>query len=103
MKETIAFASWNFIRIKCGVHLEELKLPDTYGKPNYCCPHKACAAYVPDVIYEKLLEDTVSKLNSNSLAVGSRWKKRYSGRVYECIVLSSADGKRPEIGVRVLG
>ena len=103
MKERIAFAPWGFIQIKCAEHKEDLILVSANGKPNYCCPHSGCSLHVSDLVYEKMLEETVTLLNSNKLAIGSKWGKRIAGKTYEFFVLSAAEGKRPEIGVKTNG
>ena len=100
MKETIAFASWSFIKIMCAKHGEELVLKEISGRPTYVCTKEDCTMQVPSAIYEKLLEDTVSKLNLNSLVIGGKWRRRYLGRTYECSILSAAAGKQPEIGIK---
>ena len=100
MKEKIAFASWSFIKILCATHGEELVLKEISGRPVYVCPRRDCTLQVPSVIYEKLLEDTVLKLNSNALVIGSRWKRQYLGRAYECSILSAVSGKQPEISIK---
>ncbi len=100
MKEKIAFASWGFIKIICAKHGEELVLKEISGRPTYVCPKEDCTLQVPSAIYEKLLEDTVSKLNANRLVIGSSWRRRHLGRTYECSILSAAAGKQPEIGIK---
>ena len=100
MKEKIAFASWNFIKIICAKHREELVLKEISERPSYVCPKDDCSLQVPSAIYEKLLEDTVTKLNSNALVIGSSWRRRYLGKAYECTILSAAAGKQPEIGIK---
>lgn len=100
MKEKIAFASWSFIKIMCSKHGTELVLKEISGRPTYVCRNEGCTLQVPSAIYEKLLEDTVSKLNLNALAVGSNWRRRYLGRAYECTILSAAAGRQPEIGIK---
>ncbi len=100
MNEKIAFASWSFIKIRCAKHGEELVLTEIAGRPTYICPNAACSLQVPSAVYEKLLEDTVSKLNANRLVIGSSWKRRYLGKTYECFILSAAAGKQPEIGIK---
>lgn len=100
MKERIAFASWSFIKIMCAKHGEELVLKEISGRPTYVCRNEGCTLQVPSAIYEKLLEDTVSKLNSDALIVGSSWRRRYLGRTYEGSILSAATGKQPEIGIK---
>lgn len=100
MKEKIAFASWSFIKIMCAKHGEELVLTEISGRPTYICPNEGCALQVPSAVYEKLLEDTVSKLNANLLVIGSHWRRRYLSKTYECSVLAAAAGKQPEIGVK---
>lgn len=100
MKEKIAFASWSFIKIMCAKHGEELVLKEVSGRPTYSCPNDECALQVPPAVYEKLLEDTVSKLNSNRLVIGSSWRRRYLGKTYECSILAAAAGKQPEIGIK---
>ncbi len=100
MKEKIAFASWGFIKIICARHGEELVLKEISGRPTYVCPKEDCTLQVPSAIYEKLLEDTVSKLNANRLVIGSSWRRRYLGKTYECFILAAAAGKQPEIGIK---
>ena len=100
MKETISFAPWDFIEIKCFEHMETLELREVSGRPFYCCPEKECGLQVQSEVYEKLLDETVSRLNRNDLVVGSVWHKRFTKSYFTCTVLSAPDGKKPEIGIR---
>ncbi len=100
MKETISFAPWDLIEVKCLEHRQDLKLREIYGRPYYCCPDVKCGLKVPSVIYEKLLDETVSRINRDAMVIGSVWHKRFAGTRFICTVLSAPDGKKPEIGIR---
>ncbi|MBR6051609.1 MAG: hypothetical protein IKP68_10485 [Clostridia bacterium] len=100
MKETISFAPWDFIEVKCYEHKCPLELREVNGRPFYCCPEEDCGLQVPPEIYGKLLDETILRMNRNALVVGGVWHKRFAGSSFTCTVLSAPDGKKPEIGIR---
>lgn len=100
MGERIAFTAWEFISLRCKEHQAELKLKEIRGKPCYCCDAEGCSFMLPALVYEKILDDTVKKLNSGKLAVGSQWRKKYCGRNYECTAVEMPTGKKPVIEIR---
>ena len=103
MAERIAFASWDFIELVCFTHGKELTLEMRKQQPTYVCSEKDCVIQIPATAYEKVLADIVEKMNSNSLAVGGSWRKKYQGRNYEFKVVVFTTGKKTKISVRNLG
>ena len=103
MPERIAFASWDFIELVCPIHGKELSLEMRKQQPTYVCTEKECLVQIPATAYEKVLADIVAKMNSNSLAVGGSWRKKYQGRNYEFKVVVFTTGKKTQISVRNLG
>lgn len=103
MAERIAFASWDFIELVCYAHGNELTLEMRKQQPTYVCSENKCTVQIPATAYEKVLADIVEKMNSNSLAVGGSWRKKYQGRNYEFKVVVFTTGKKTKISVRNLG
>ena len=101
MGEKIAFFGWDLITVKCGTHKEELRLIEHSGRPYYAC--EECGVLIPAEIYEKILAETVDRMNAGSLNIGGTWRKRYAGKHYICRVLSFSGGKQVEIAVLPLG
>ena len=102
MGERIAFASWNYISLVCSEHGNELVLDEAKGKPVYRCGTENCALRISSVIYEKILEDVISFQNKGTLLVGASWKRKSELKIIELTVKTCANGKRPEIAVRIL-
>lgn len=102
MSDRIAFASWSYIRMICPLHKEELVLDEINGKPIYRCDSKECTLKISAVLYEKVLDDVISLQNKGNLLVGADWRRKSDSKVYEFTVVSCANGKRPEIAVRIL-
>ena len=100
MAEKIAMVSWDFIKVHCGIHNAEFTLGERYGKAYYQCPIANCSVPIPSEIYEKILPESVKRLNAGVLVIGEHWKKRYAGRLYDCVVLSRPGGKQVEMAVR---
>lgn len=103
MSERIAFASWDFIELVCSVHGKELSLEMRKQQPTYVCLEKECSFQIPAVAYEKVLTDIVERMNTNSLAVGESWRKKYQGQNYEFKVVVFTSGKKICISVRKFG
>ena len=101
MSEKIAFASWNYIRLVCSVHGDELLLDEIRGRPIYRCCAERCAVKISTSLYEKILEDVISFQNKGELAVGTCWRRKNESRVVMFTVVACANGKRPEISVRI--
>lgn len=101
MSEKIAFASWNYICLVCSIHGEELILDEIKGRPIYRCSAEGCAVKISTDLYEKILEDVIAFQNKGEIAVGMRWRRRSESRVVEFTIVACANGKRPEISVRV--
>jgi len=102
MKERIAFVPWSYIRIICAVHREELILDEFRGKPVYRCCAGSCTLQISPSLYEKILNDVVLMQNKGELPVGTCWKRRSDSRYVELTLTACANGKQPEISVRVL-
>lgn len=102
MGEKIAFFSWDLITVKCGEHLIELELAERSGRAFYSCCENGCRTLIPSEIYEKILAETVERMNSETLIIGGKWQKRYAGKSYVCRVLSFPGGKQVEIAVTPL-
>lgn len=102
MGEKIAFFSWDLITVKCGEHLIELELTERSGRAFYSCCENGCRTHIPSEIYEKILAETVERMNSETLIIGGKWQKRYAGKSYVCRVLSFPGGKQVEIAVTPL-
>lgn len=102
MSEKIAFASWNYIRLLCSIHKTELILDEVNGRPVYRCEVKDCHLKISSALYEKVLDDVISLQNKGELLVGACWRRKSDLKVVEFAVISCANGKRPEIAVRIL-
>ncbi len=103
MSERIAFASWDFIELICFAHNEVLNLEMRKQQPVYVCSVDGCSTQLPSAVYDKILEDIVEKMNTNSLVVGGSWRKKYQGRNYEFKVIVFTGGKKICVSVRNLG
>ena len=101
MNEKIAFASWGYIRLICSNHGEELVLDANNDRPIYRCEGD-CTLKISSVLYEKVLDDVIALQNKGDLIVGACWRRKSDSRVIEFVVSSCANGKRPEIAVRIL-
>lgn len=102
MGEKIAFTAWDFVSLCCYEHKNELILEAKNGKPFYSCPVDSCAFSLPALVYEKILEDIVKKINAGKLIVGTMWRKKYCGKNYECFISSAPTGKKPVIIIRIV-
>ena len=102
MSEKIAFASWNYIMLVCPIHSRELILDDVNGRPIYRCEVNECHLTISSALYEKVLDDVISLQNKGELLVGACWRRKSDLKVVEFTVISCANGKRPEIAVRIL-
>lgn len=103
MAERIAFASWDFIELVCSTHGKELTLEMRKQQPTYVCAVEQCPVQISATAYEKVLADIVEKMNTDSLAVGGSWRKKYQGQNYEFKVIVFTTGKKTRISVRNLG
>ena len=101
MSEKIAFASWNYIRLVCAIHGDELVLDEFNGRPFYRCGTTECDLKISSSLYEKVLDDVITLQNKGELLVGVHWKRRSDSKFVEFTVISCANGKRPEISVRI--
>ncbi len=101
MKEKIAFASWNYIKLICAEHGEELTLGDINGRPFYECTVQGCSTKISTAVYEKVLDDVIALQNKGELPTGIRWKRKSDLRVVEFTIASCSNGKRPEVSVKV--
>lgn len=101
MGERIAFTAWDFVSLCCYEHKEELLLEAVNGKPFYSCPVDSCDFSIPALVYEKILDETVKKINEGKLIVGARWRKKYCGKNYECTINAAPVGKKPVITIRI--
>lgn len=102
MNEKIAFASWNYIKLVCAVHKEDLILDEVHGRPVYRCCADGCNLQLSSKLYEKILEDVVSSQNKGTLPVGACWKRKSETRRFSFTLTACANGKQPEISVTVL-
>ena len=103
MSERIAFASWDFIELICSEHSKPLNLEMRKHQPMYVCTVEDCSTQLSSTVYEKVLADIVERMNSNSLAIGELWRKKYQGKSYEFKVILFTSGKKTIISVRNLG
>lgn len=103
MSERIAFASWDFIELVCYEHNEVLNLEMRKLQPMYVCSAVGCSTQLPAIVYEKVLSDIIERMNSNGLAVGEFWRKKYQGMSYEFKVIVFTAGKKICISVKRLG
>ena len=53
-------------------------------------------------LYEKILDDVVLFQNKGKLPVGASWKRKSDSRFVEFTLTACANGKQPEIAVRIL-
>ncbi len=102
MAEKITFTSWDFIELICEEHRNELSLELRKQIPVYVCCNEGCLTQIPASVYEKILSDIVLKINSNELAVGGIWRKKFSGTTYEFKVITYTLGKKTRIAVKCL-
>ena len=102
MSERIAFVPWGYIRIVCAEHREEFILEELRGRPVYRCCAGDCTLQISPTLYEKILDDVVFMQNKGDLPVGTCWKRRCDARHVELTLTACANGKQPEISVRVL-
>lgn len=102
MSEKIAFASWNYIRLVCSNHGDELVLDEISGRPFYRCRTNECDLRISSALYEKVLDDVIALQNKGELLVGIHWKRKSDSKITEFSVISCANGKRPEISVRII-
>ncbi len=101
MREKIAFASWNYIKLVCAEHREELVLGVIKGRPFYECTVQGCLTKISTAVYEKALDDVIALQNKGELTTGVKWKRKSDSRVVEFTLSSCSNGKRPEVSVRV--
>lgn len=102
MSEKIAFAPWGYISLICFVHRDELILDVFKGRPIYRCSAEDCGIRISSALYEKILDDVILFQNQGKLIVGACWRRRSESKIMEFIVTACANGKRPEIAVRIL-
>lgn len=103
MAEKIAFASWDFIEPICAEHETALEIGEIRRQPFYVCSNDGCNTKIPAYVYEKILEDTVSKLNAGAVALGTKWRKKYLGKNYEMKLVVLVNGRRTKVSVRCFG
>ncbi len=100
MREIIAFASWNYINLRCYEHKTILTLTLSDNKPVYRCEADGCNLRFPAEVYERVLDDVVNKQNSEKLIIGESWKRRIAGTTYAFEVEACPSGKQVEVSVR---